>query len=276
MEQLVGTTRQPDKIMNLPLVLDRGSFKPLYYQISEVVRLLIESNELKPGDRLPSENELIAQYQISRNTARRAINALIVDGVAYTVQGKGTFVSPARTREGLLNLTSFSEEIRMRGMIPGSTLLSFGRVVAPLKINKALQIAPDQETFKIERLRLANNEPMALNVSYLPCHFCPQLENQDLVTGSLYTYLEEVLNLRIDYGERIIKAGAANEYESELLRTPIGFPVVITEGPSFLVDGTAVEFTKIVYRGDRYEFTFNVVRRHSMRDENFESYKVQA
>lgn len=259
--------------MTIPLALDRESFKPLYYQISEVLRAMIEGNELKPGDRLPSENELIAQYQISRNTARRAINALIMVGLVYTVQGKGAYVSPARTREGLLNLASFSEEIRQRGMIPGSTLLSFGRVVAPLKINKALQITPDQETFKIDRLRLANNEPMALNVSFLPCSLCPQLENQDLVTGSLYEYLEEELNFRIEFGERIIKAGAATEYEADLLNTPVGFPVVITEGPSFLVDGTPVEFTRIIYRSDRYEFTFNALRRHGVKEENGESYK---
>lgn len=255
-------------MINLPLVLDRDSFKPLYYQISEVLRALIESNELRPGDRLPSENELIAQYQISRNTARRAINALIMDGVVYTVQGKGAFVSPARTREGLLNLTSFSEEIRQRGMLPGSILLTFGRVTPPLKISKALQIPADAETFKIDRLRLANNEPMALNVSYLPCSLCPQLENQDLVTGSLYTYLEEMLKLGIESGERIIKAGAANEYEADLLRIPVGFPVVITEGPSYLVDGTPVEYTKIIYRGDRYEFTFKALRRHGVKEEN--------
>ena len=259
--------------MDLPLVLNRDSFKPLYYQISEVLRAMIESNDLKPGDRLPSENELIAQYQISRNTARRALNALIMDGVAYTRQGKGTFVAPARTREGLLNLTSFSEEIIQRGMVPGSILLSFSRMIPPPKISKALNLEGNAETFKIERLRLANNEPMALNVSYLPCHLCPQLENQDLVTGSLYTYLEEVLNFRIEFGERIIKAGAANEYEAGLLQTPVGYPVVITEGPSYLVDGTPVEYTKIIYRGDRYEFTFNAMRRHGIKDENGNGYK---
>lgn len=259
--------------MDLPLVLNRDSFKPLYYQISEVLRAMIESNDLKPGDRLPSENELIAQYQISRNTARRALNALIMDGVAYTRQGKGTFVAPARTREGLLNLTSFSEEIIQRGMVPGSILLSFSRMIPPPKISKALNLEGNAETFKIERLRLANSEPMALNVSFLPCHLCPQLENQDLVTGSLYTYLEEVLNFRIEFGERIIKAGAANEYEAGLLQTPVGYPVVITEGPSYLVDGTPVEYTKIIYRADRYEFTFNAMRRHGIRDENGNGYK---
>lgn len=259
--------------MNLPSTLDRESFKPLYYQISEVLHTMIESSELKPGDRLPSENELIAQYQISRNTARRAINALIIEGVAFTIQGKGTFVSPARTREGLLNLTSFSEEIQQRGMVPGSLLLSFGRVVPPAKIGRALEIAPRQETYKIDRLRLADNQPMALNVSYLPCELCPQLENQDLVKGSLYAYLEGVLNLRIEYGERIIKAGAATEYEAELLQITVGYPVVITEGPSFLADGRPVEYTRIIYRGDRYEFTFNAVRRRGIREDNGDGYK---
>lgn len=262
--------------MNMPDVLDRDSFKPLYYQISEALRLMIESNELKPGDRLPSENDLIAQYRVSRNTARRALNALIMDGVAYTQQGKGTFVAPARTREGLLNLTSFSEEIILRGMTPGSKLLGFGRVVPPPKIGLALELQPEEETYKIDRLRLANAEPMAINISFLPCRLCPDLADQDFVTGSLYRYLEDVLNLRIEFGDRLIKSGAANEYEAELLHVSIGSPVIITEGPSYLANGVPIEYTKIVYRGDRYEFTYRVIRRkHNMlKEENSESHRI--
>ncbi len=259
--------------MNLHTTLDRDSFKPLYYQISEILRAMIESAELRPGDQLPSENDLIAQFRISRNTARRAINALIMDGEVFTVKGKGTFVAPARTREGLLNMTSFSEEIITRGMVPGSLMIALGLVIPAPKIARALQLRTNEEAYKLDRLRLANNEPMALNISFLPYRLCPQLDEQDFVTGSLYTYLEDVLNLRIVYGERVIKGSAANEYEANLLQVPIGFPVVITEGPSFLVDGSPVEYTKIIYRADRYEFTYNVIRRHGIKEENGETSK---
>lgn len=252
--------------MAFPVQLDRASFKPFYFQISEALRVLIENSELKPGDRLPSENEICNQFKISRNTARRALNALIVDGVAYTIQGKGTFVAPTRTRTGLLNLTSFSEEMVSRGFLPGSRLISFGREIPATKIGQALRLQPGEETFKVERLRLANGEPMALNTAYLPVGRVPQLESVNLETGSLYTYLEEQIKLPIEYGERIIKAGAAYDHEASLLHIPTAYPVVISEGPTYLIDGTPIEYTKIIYRGDRYEFTYQVVRRRTYQE----------
>ncbi|MCX6066195.1 MAG: GntR family transcriptional regulator [Chloroflexi bacterium] len=252
--------------MLLPIQLDRTSFKPLYFQISDALHNLIEVSDLRPGDRLPSENEIVNQFKISRNTARRALNALIVDGVAYTIQGKGTFVAPARTRTGLLNLTSFSEDVKSRGYVPGSRLLSFSREIPPPKIAQALQVRPGGETFKIDRLRLANGEPMAINTSYLSVALVPQLESINLETGSLYAYLEDQLGLPIEYGERIIKGGSAFEYEANLLHIPTAYPVVIAEGPSYLIDGSPIEYTKIIYRGDRYEFSFQVVRRRNYKD----------
>lgn len=246
--------------------LDRESFKPFYFQVSEALRSLIEASALKPGDRLPSENEIMVQFKISRNTARRAINALIVDGVAYTLQGKGTFVAPARTRTGLLNLISFSEETRNRGYLPGSRLLGFCRALPPPKIAEALQVEPGQEVFKIDRLRLANGEPLAINTSFISVALVPQLESVNLETGSLYAYLEDQLKLPIEYGERIIKAGAAFEQEAYLLHIPVGCPVVIAEGPSYLINGSPIEYTKIIYRSDRYEFAYQVVRRHNYKE----------
>jgi len=252
--------------MAFPVQLDRASFKPFYFQISEALRILIEDSELKPGDRLPSEKEICNQFKISRNTARRALNSLIVDGVAYTIKGRGTFVAPARTRTGLLNLTSFSEEMVSRGFVPGSRLINLTRETPPIKIGQALQLQHDEATFRIMRLRLANGEPMAINTSYLPIKLVPRLESVNLETGSLYGYLEEQLNLPIEYGERIIKAGAASEHEANLLHIPPTCPVVVSEGTSYLVNGIPIEYTKIVYRGDRYEFSYKVVRRQAIKN----------
>ena len=106
-------------------VLDRSSYTPLYQQIGEVLRVRIENGELVPGDKIPSENELTDQYHVSRNTARLAISSLILDGLVFRVKGRGTYVAAERMSYGLIHMSSFSEDMRNRGLVPGSRVLRF-------------------------------------------------------------------------------------------------------------------------------------------------------
>lgn len=241
--------------------LNRKSFEPLYYQISENIRAMIETGDLKAGDRVPSENELIATYNVSRNTVRQALRALESRGLVYTMQGKGTFVAPEPMRYGLLNLTSFSEEMYRRGLTPGSRIIELLEEVPPAKIATRLHLEPGAKAFKVERLRLANGEPMALNFSYVPAELCPTLNLNDLEKGSLYSLLELRYGLRIGYADQVIKPTVATRYEADLLQVTPGFPLLLTEGVSFLENGTPVEYAKLIFRGDRYEFAIHAIRR---------------
>ncbi|MDX9863305.1 MAG: GntR family transcriptional regulator [Anaerolineaceae bacterium] len=242
-------------------VLDRSSYTPLYQQIGEALRLRIEKGELIPGDRIPSENELIDQYHVSRNTVRLAISSLIVDGLVYRVKGRGTYVAAERMSYGLIHMSSFSEEMRNRGLVPGSQVLSFGREMPSKRMRQILKLEQDQMVYRVERLRLADGEPMALNLSFIPVFLCPDLEHENLASGSLYALLENQYRYCLGYAEYVIKTTSADERQSKLLGVLVDDTLLIREGTTYLENGVPIEHTILYNRGDRYQFTFRAIRR---------------
>jgi GntR family transcriptional regulator len=245
--------------------LERNSWEPLYFQISEQLREKI-TGELSPGDRIPSENELISEYGVSRNTARLAIDTLIKQGLVYRVKGKGTYITSERLQYGLYQLVSFTEETLRRGMRPSSKVLRIQRIKAPPKIEQRMRLSSDQEVFLIERLRLANGKPMALNISYLPCHLCPNIDQEDLQNGSIYHIIENKYNLLIGYANQDLKPTIASDYEAELLKIKTGCALLLVEGIACLVDDTPIEYAKLLYRGDLFEFPIQAVRRPPIKE----------
>jgi len=239
--------------------LDRNSWQPLYSQISDQIRQRIE-NELAPGDQLPSENELMDFFGVSRNTARLAVDILIKQGLAQRIKGKGTYVTPQRWQFGLSRLVSFSEETQRRGMRPSSRLLNLKHACPSPKIAAALQLEDGQEVYAVERLRLADQKPMAINASYLPVKLCPGLDEEDLSTGSIYHVIEDKYHLQIGYAQQVLKPAIATEWEAELLQVKTGSPLLLVEGTAYLVDGRPLEYARLLYRGDRYEFPIQAVR----------------
>lgn len=243
--------------MNTPL--DRTSWQPLYSQISDQIRRKID-NDLAPGDQLPSENELMEAYGVSRNTARLAIDILIKEGVAQRIKGRGTFVTPPRWQFGLHRLVGFSEETLSHGMTPSARLLTLKRVEPPPKVAHALQLDEGQLVFEIQRLRLADQKPMAINTGYIPVHLCPMLDSEDLTTASVFKMLEEKYHYQIGYAQQVLKPVIASKAEALLLQVKPGSPLLLVEGTTFLVDGRPLEYIRLLYRGDRYEFPIQAVR----------------
>lgn len=240
-------------------MLNRSSFKPLYFQLGEALRALIDE-KLNPGDQIPSENDLIAQYNVSRNTIRMALDLLEKQGLLYRVKGKGTFVAPERMRYGLLHLTSFSEEMVRRGFKPSSRVINFEQVKPNHRVVEQLCLTPDQPVFRIERLRLADDRPMSINISYVPCDIFPNLQQIDLATHSLYQALESAYPFRIAYAEQVLKPTIASDYEAQLLEIQPGDALMLVDGVAFFEDGRPAEYGKLMYRGDRYDFTIHAVR----------------
>jgi GntR family transcriptional regulator len=240
--------------------LERNSSNPLYSQISENLRERI-TREHSPGDRLPSESQLMREYTVSRNTIRLAIDRLIKNGLVYSVKGKGTFVNGERLQYGLFQLASFSEEMIRRGLRPSSRILKIERISPSEPIRSKLELNPIQDVFLIARLRLANGKPMALNLSYHPCHLCPTLDREDLQHGSIYQVIEEKYGLLIGYANQTIRPEIADKIYSEVMQVPHGSPLLVVEGVAYLIDHTPIEYSRLYYRGDRYEFPIRAVRR---------------
>lgn len=240
-------------------MIDKNSPIPLYYQLEEHIKELIEKGELQPGDALPAEREYAEKYQISRMTVRQAFTKLVNEGYLHRLQGKGTFVSERKIEQPLHGLTSFTEDMRARGLEPGSQLVHFEIIPATSAIANQLSIQEYGPVFEIKRIRIADGVPMALETNYMSANLIKGLTEQ-IVNQSLYDYIENQLNLRIDQASQVIESSIASENEASYLHVKKGAPVMLIQRNTFLSDGTPVELVKSVYRADRYKFMIQMKR----------------
>jgi GntR family transcriptional regulator len=240
-------------------MIQKDSPIPIYYQLQEQLKEMIENEELDPGTPLPSEREMAEKYEISRMTVRQAVTNLVNEGLLTRSKGRGTFVAEEKIEQTLMKLTSFSEDMRARGIEPGSKLISFEEVQADANTAKHLSIPPDTHVFQISRLRFGDGEPMALEVSYLVKDRLPE-DTVNHLENSLYDYIEQQLGLAIDRARQTIEPSFATSREAELLTIDEGSPVLLLERTTFLSDNTVIEYVKSVYRGDRYKFIADMKR----------------
>mgnify|MGYP003877614025 CR=1 FL=1 len=232
----------------------------LYNHIKLRLREAIEAGEYKPGDRIPSEHELMAKFGVSRATVRKAISELVLEGWLHRIQGRGTFVAQPKFRQTLSRLTSFTEDMRMLGLTPRTKLISLQIEGASREVAERLAIKLDDPVICIERLRFANDEPMALNISVLPYHFVPGLEGQDLERNSLYEILERHYGLILSRAEQTLEPTLAAPETASLLEVKTGTPLLLVEGVVYLKNDTPIEWLRIWYRGDRYKFHLTAMR----------------
>lgn len=240
-------------------MIDKNSPIPIYYQLKQYILKLIETGELQPGDAIPSEREFGERFGISRMTVRQAITNLANERVLYRVKGKGTFVMAPKLEQSLQGLTSFTEDMKARGMKASSKLLSFGIISADENLAKELDIKENDEVYEIKRIRLAEEIPMALERTYISAHIVPTL-TEEIVQNSLYQYIENELHLRIASGMQKIEASLANAEELRYLQISSDTPILLMERKTHLEDDTVFEIVKSSYRADRYKFMTNLKR----------------
>jgi GntR family transcriptional regulator len=236
--------------MSAPLSQSRS---PLYYRIQQVILEQIQVGMLQPGVQLPSEADLAQQYQVSRITAKRALDELVRQGRAFRQQGRGTFVAQARIRD-ISGFRSFSEDIRARGFNPSSQVLDFKEIEPGAAIRERLHISEGEHTFLLKRLRLADQEPVAVEAAYLPCRICPGLLQEDLTNGSLYTLLAEKYKRVPTWADAEIEAVLPTKEQARLLELKAGTPVLVAHRVTYSADYDAIETVDSVYRGDRFTF----------------------
>jgi len=232
--------------------IDRRSPVTLHHQCKELLRQRIQAGEFQPGDTIPPERELEARYGLSRTTVRQAISELVSEGVLYRQQGRGTFVSRHNIPYDLRRLTSFTEDMRLRGHQPATRLLQAGLVTAPEPAVQALGLLSAQ-AFLVERLRLADGESMGIHTAYLP----PQLavDPRELAAGrSLYGLLAERHHVTVAKAEETLEAVAAPGQVAALLGVRRGMPLMRVERVTYADSGDPVEYVVMLYRADRYKY----------------------
>lgn len=233
---------------------------PLHYQIRKYLLDAIESKQLLPGDQAPSERELTEQFGVSRLTVRQAMTGLEMQGYLHRIQGKGTFIAAPKFEQPLAELSSFTEDMRRRGLVPAAVVLTAEEIPAGLRVAKVLGLDPSAPIFRLERLRLANGEPMALEISHVDSRLCPGLAACDFTNQSLYRILQERFGIHLCRATQTLESIAADAYEAATLHVREGTPLTLIERVSRLEGDRRVEYVRSLYRGDRYRFVVELQR----------------
>jgi len=232
------------------------SVRAKYDYVAAALEERIRSS-LAPRELLPTERDLMAEFGVSRATVRHAIRVLIHRGLVYNVQGSGTFVADPAVVSKKLRLTSFSEDMRERGLVSSSRLISLRIAPAPAEVTEALEVAEGEPLRFIERLRLANDQPMAHEQVYLPT----DLLDIDLIQEGASLY--ELMAAGGTHVERAAQTiGAVNlpAEHARLLDQAVGAAAIRVVRVSFSDRGRPVEHATTIYRADRYTFDVVVAR----------------
>jgi GntR family transcriptional regulator len=240
--------------------INKQSRIPYYYQLADILREIIR--ERATGDEtefLPSENELVQTYQVSRATVRQALNLLEREGLVHKAQGKGTYISKHRVRYPLTKMVSTTIEMERRGWHPGVEVLSFLEVDTYSPITEALNLTAGDKVYELCRLRLGNGQPVGLQWAYLPVRICPGLIDLDLAT-SLTQVMEEHHGILFWSAHEFLRARLPTKFEAEHLQIPEKLPVIYMERITFTPEGQPVEFLQSVWRSDMYEYEFSLTR----------------
>lgn len=226
-----------------------------YHAVRDRIRDLVEG--LAVGDALPPERVLAGQLGVSRMTLRRAIGELVSDGLLDRRQGAGTFVAAPKVARPLAG-TSFSEDMRRRGLEPSTRTLSTEEIHAGPQLARRLEVSPAERVLRIVRHRSADDAPMALETLHVPRSLLPDLAAEAVAAGSFYALLDE-RGIVLDRAIQTIEPTVTDEEESALLQVPLHSPAFLFERTTRAADGRIVEFVRSVYRGDRYKLTAELV-----------------
>jgi GntR family transcriptional regulator len=237
---------------------------PLYYQLEHMLREKINAGAFVPGDRLPTESELIEQYNVSRITVRQALATLADDGLIERRQGRGTFVAERRTRkktfEGTIHLTGSLDELIEMGLNTPVKLLEMNQVKASAQEAELLTVKPGAPIYHLKRLRVRDGKPFSLIVNKLPEDIGSQLTREELESGALLQVLETKLGLKLRDARQMIRAELADPYVASLLEVRIGSPLLSIERTVYADDGRPVEYVHTLYRSDLYSYSVYLTR----------------
>jgi len=238
--------------------LERGSIIPLYYQLLEIIIDQIETGILRPGDPVPSENELCRKYRVSKSTVLQAIQALVNKRLVYRIRGKGTFVTDPKISQSITTLLSYSSEIVGQN---GSTInrsVSSKLMPALPAVARHLGIAEGSPIYHIQILREAGKIPIALQTSFLPADLVPGLIDLPFDDGSLIKTIQNRYNIKITSVREAFQAVKSDSYEAKLLEIHVGDPLVLLERFSTEKGGRIIELARTLLRGDRCKFNIEL------------------
>ncbi|MDY0393465.1 GntR family transcriptional regulator [Virgibacillus halophilus] len=235
--------------------LNFDSPEPLHTQLKKKLKEDILKGCYKK--KIPSERVLMDRFSVSRTTVRMAVSMLVNEGILEKSHGKGTFISSTPVQDWLGAFKSFTETIENAGMTPSSKLLFQGIVSPPRNIGEALEV---EKCYLIERLRFADDLPIAIEKHFYSVEIGKELEKYDLNSVVIYDVLENKLGINLWKAKQSIKSGTAIKHDAENLSIPEASSVLLSERTIYDPEGRSVEFLKSIFRSDMYTFNIEMMR----------------
>ena len=220
-------------------------------------RVLELIEPLNVGDSIPAERQLGHDLGVSRLTVRAALDELVREGYLVRRRGAGTFVAEPKVAKGI-DITWFSDDMRARGLTPASRTLALHVELAGARLGRILHVSPSEQVLSVKRLRLADGEPMAIELLHTRASLVPGLTATDLEENSFYDLLADRYGISIVGGTQIVEPTVTNEEESEVLGVPLHSPALLFERVTRAATGDVVEYTSSTYRGDRYRLVTEI------------------
>jgi len=225
---------------------------PLHYQLTELLRQVVEGGRWAVGEQIPAEEDLCAYFSLSRTTVRKALDALVNEGLLRRERGRGSFIAERKLVEGLINRpVGFFDDMAERGLHVTTRVLEIREMQPPEIVAKELELGPGESVIFLDRLRFIQNEPVVLVTTFVPSRLCSNLLQVDLTNTGLYTVLRKNCGFRLARAKRFVEAVAANEHEAQLLKVKRGAPLLLIESTVYLADGRPIDYYKARHRGDR-------------------------
>ena len=240
--------------------LRNESIQPLYSQIKEVLKQRILDGDYATHERLPSESDFMKVFGVSRITVRQALRDLHTEGLVFSVQGKGTFVSKPKAVQDIQTLKGFGEAMTPQGYETSARVVSVQEVRASAAVSELLAIGRNAKVIELKRIRYLNHDPISLDLSFFPLDIGHKLLARDL-TQDIFPMLENEFAIELGHADLSIEAMAASESIAELLNIDIGSSVLQIQRLVFSKDGTPVDFEYLSYRGDAFKYQLRVDRR---------------
>jgi GntR family transcriptional regulator len=236
-----------------------------YAVLEREIAAAIETGELAVGSQLPTEDELIRRFAVSRTTVRKAIQNLSLRGFVEIRRGVGTFVAPPRITPELTALTGFVEDMDALGHRATARLIDTVVVAADAQVARHLRLAVGAQVMRIRRVRLANGVSISLDETYLPLAIGKQVISHDLEVEPIFSLLEERYGIALIEAEYELEAALARDDVAAELQIAPGSPLFLIERTSFSSGGQPVDYEILHYRGDLIRFKTRLARRKPVR-----------
>lgn len=239
------------------MTIDRESPIPLYYQLKRLLQTKIESGELKPGDIFPTEQQIQETYAVSRTTVRQALSELEDEGKITRHRGRGTFVSKPKVSHSPMPHPDLTDHMTLQGLVLGWRLLASDWVLPSENLRKLLQVGGEQKVFRLERLRLEQEEVIGYHIAHVAPNFAGVVDEQVFTEGGSLRYLRNLTVLDQCIANRTLEAIPATERIAALMEVALDTPLLRVQRIIHTPDGEPVEAFMGVYRGDRFRYHIN-------------------